>query len=383
MPEGRPRLAILGIKGIPARFGGFETAVDQTASRLSSDLDITVYNRSNHPAGPIRTHNGIRIRTLWSPRSKHLSTIVHAGLATLDAIGRRTDIFHYYTAGTAPLGVLPKLLGKRVVVSVDGLDWQRSKWGRFPRAYIRACERIACRIADEVVTDADVLRDYYRETYGRETRCLAYGGDLPPAAGDEELRRFGLEPGQYYLFVGRLVPENCIHELLEGWRRVNSRRRLVIVGDDPWETEYKARLKELADDRVVFTGYVFGEGYVRLLEHCYAYVFPDAVGGTHPALVEAMGAGCAVLANGTAANREVLGGTGLTYDPDDPISGIVEGFARLEGDPGLVADLGRRARARAEQEYTWARVAAQHLEMYRALLDRDRRRAVASHDPGD
>lgn len=366
-PDRALRIAIIGIKGVPARFGGFETAVDQTMRRLCSDFDITVYNRRDHPAGAIGQYEGIRIRTVWAPRSKHFSTIVHALIATIDAMVRGADIFHFYTAGTAPLAVLPRLLGCRAVVSVDGLDWQRSKWGRMPRAYLRFCERVAAWLADAVVTDAAVLQQYYRQAYGRESVCIAYGGDLPKPECTGTLAEFGLEPGSYYLFVGRLVPENLIDQLLVAWRQVASARKLVIVGDDPWETEYKMRLYDLADDRVVFTGYVFGDGYVELLHGCYAYVFPDEVGGTHPALVEAMAAGAAILANGTAANVEVLGSAGRTWRPGGGPTHIAEGIAELEASPGEVARLGQLASRRASARYTWKRIADQHRHLYESL----------------
>ena len=366
----RKRVAIIGIKGVPARFGGFETAVDQTMRRLASDFEIVVYNRDDHPAGPIDQYEGIQIRTLWAPRSKYVSTITHALLATLDALRRRTDIFHYYTAGTAPLAIIPRIFRRRIVVSVDGLDWQRSKWGRLPRAYLRFGERVASWVADVVVTDADALRKYYAQRYGRESICIAYGSELSPPAVVGTLNRFGLRPGGYYLFVGRLVPENLIDQLLVGWRNVKSERRLVIVGDDPWETTYKARLNELADERVVFTGYVFGDGYAELLKGCYAYVFPDQIGGTHPALVEAMGAGAAIVANGTEANVEVLGDAGRIWDPNGGPDAIVRGITELELSPELVRELGARAQARAASQYSWDRVANQHRTLYWSLLQR-------------
>lgn len=364
----RPRIAIIGIKGIPAQFGGFETAVDQTMRRLVSDFDVVVYNRNDHPSGPIAEYEGIRIRTLWTPHSKHLSTIVHAFLATIDALRCGTDVFHYFTAGTAPLTVIPKAFGRRVVVSVDGLDWQRSKWGFVPRAYLRFGERLASWIVDAVVTDAEVLRRYYRDHYSRDSICIAYGSELPAPVHNGRLDSLGLHPRGYYLFVGRLVPENLIDQLLVAWRNVKTDRRLVIVGDDPWETEYKARLRSLADHRVVFTGYVFGDGYAELLNGCYAYVFPDEIGGTHPALVEAMGAGAAILANGTEANREVLQDAGRTWDPNEGPAGIARGISELEAAPELVADLGKRARVRAASEYSWERVANQHRELYWFLV---------------
>lgn len=363
----RLRIAIIGIKGIPARFGGFETAVDQTMRRLSSEFEIVVYNRADHPAGPIEEYEGIRIRTLWAPPSKHLSTIVHAFLATVDALRNGTDVFHYFTAGTAPLAVIPKLFGRRAVVSVDGLDWQRSKWGRVPRAYLRLGERVASWVVDAVVTDAEVLRRYYQERYRRDSICIAYGSELPSPVVLGVLDTFGLRPNGYYLFVGRLVPENLLDQLLVAWRNVRTDRRLVIVGDDPWETDYKARLHALADDRVLFTGYVFGDGYAELLSGCYAYVFPDEIGGTHPALVEAMGAGAAILANGTEANREVLGDAGRTWGSGEGATGIERGISELENTPDLVAELGERARKRAASEYNWDRVADQHRQLYRSL----------------
>ena len=308
------RIAMIGIKAIPARFGGFETAVDELSRGLVKlGHQVVVYNRSgmSSQAGP--SYEGVELVALPTVRSKNLSTICHAFLSTLHAMFRKADVVHYFTTGATLFAPLPRLMGKKVVCSVDGTDWQRAKWGRLARWYLRLSERLAVFFCHGLISDSSEVLDYYRRNYGAVSSCIVYGMREHRSNKRDVLERFGLQEKEYVLFVGRLVPENNVHHLIKAFERVETSKKLVIVGDDPWEKDYILSLRSTRDPRVIFTGGVYGDGYTQLQQNAYLFVLPDEVGGTHPALVEAMGFGNCVLVNDTPSNLEVIADAGFSY----------------------------------------------------------------------
>jgi glycosyltransferase involved in cell wall biosynthesis len=255
-----------------------------------------------------------------------------------------------------------------VVLNVDGLDWKRKKWGGVARTYLRACERWAGRLADRVVTDSRRVQQYYRERHGVPSTYVPYGAEPVSVPPGSHLARWGLEPGRYVLFVGRLVPENCAHHLVEAFASLSTDLRCVIVGDAPYSAEYIRALRAGADPRVVFTGYLFGEGYRELLNHAYAFVETSEVGGTHPALLEAMAAGRCVVVNDTPENLETMGDAGFAYEGTlgaVSLRGVLEGLLK---DPALAADHGRRALDRLRRHYSWDDVTDSYERVFREVL---------------
>jgi len=274
--------------------------------------------------------------------------------------------------GNGLVSWIPRLGGQRVVLNVDGLDWKRKKWGRLARSFIRASEGWAPRAAQRLVTDSRRVQDYYHERYGADSAYIAYGavpGSVPPGA---ELARFGLTPRRYVLFVGRLVPENCAHHLVEAFDGLVTDLKCVIVGDAPYAESYIRSLRATTDPRVVFTGYVFGEGYRELLSSAYCFVETSEVGGTHPALLEAMGAGAAVLVNDTPENLETIGDAGQSYDGGIAASSLRAALERLLKDPALAAALGRRAVERVRVHYSWDRVTDAYERLFYELREEAR-----------
>jgi glycosyltransferase involved in cell wall biosynthesis len=368
------RIAMIGIKAIPAHFGGFETAVDEISRgvvRLGHP--VTVYNRAGMSAHPGRSYEGVELVTLPTFKSKNLSTICHAFLATLHVMFRRIDVVHYFTTGATLFAPLPRLFGKKVVCSVDGTDWQRAKWGHLARLYLRFSERFAVRFCHGLIADSKDVMHYYRRMYGMTSSCIAYGlRECPTTGGDARacptLERLGLQERDYILFVGRLVPENNIHHLIRAFERTKTGKKLVIVGDDPWERDYVRALKCTPDARILFTGGIYGEGYAELQQSAYLFVLPDEVGGTHPALVEAMGFGNCVLVNDTPSNLEVIAGAGFSYFGKDGAQDLQRRLQALVDDPGLVDEYRQKARQHASEHYRWDDVVEQHILFYRQIL---------------
>jgi glycosyltransferase involved in cell wall biosynthesis len=365
-------IAIIGIKGIPARYGGFETAVDELSRGLvNRGHSVTVYNRTGMTSFQGSDYEGVQLVTLPTIKTKNLSAIVHCLLSTLHATFSDADVVHYYTTGSTLFAPLPRLLGKKIVCSVDGTDWQRAKWGRFARWYLRLSEKLAVRFCHALVADAIEVCRYYRNQYKAATNCITYGTRkrrAKPETQDDVLERFDLKPRDYVLFVGRFVPENNIHHLIRAFEQVHTEKRLVIVGDDPWEHEYVRNLKSTRDPRILFTGAIYGEGYAQLQKNAYFFVLPDEVGGTHPALVEAMGFGNCVLVNDTPSNLEVVGESGLSYSGTQGAVDLAAKLQLLLDQPEVVAQYRSQALYRAETHYRWEDVIHKHEQLYRRIL---------------
>jgi len=363
------RIAMVGIKALPPRYGGFETAVDEISRRLVKlGHEVVVYNRTGLSSHRGKDYHGVTLVTLPTVNSKNLSAIVHAFICSLHVIFHRVDVVHYFTTGTTLFAPLAKLAGMRVVCSVDGTDWQRGKWGWFARWYLRLSERLATWFCDGLIADSPEVVRYYRRNFKVESFLSTYGMRESASQGSEALSRFGLREREYVLFVGRLVPENNVHHLISAFEGTKSDKKLVIVGDDPWGKRYVRSLISTRDPRIIFTGGVYGEGYEELQKHAYLFVLPDEVGGTHPALVEAMGFGNCVLVNDTESNLEAIGDAGFKYRGEQGSQDLRRQLQMLLDSPTLVEDYRGKALNYALASYSWDTVVRQHEEAYGRLL---------------
>jgi len=362
------RIAFLGVRGVPANYGGFETFVEQLGARLAArGHDVTVYGRDRYIARELRAYRGMHIVRLPAPRSKYLETVVHSLVAAVHAVGRRYDVVYVCNSANVPAVILLRLLSQRVVLNVDGLEWQRAKWNSIGRAYYRLCAWAAAHLPVHLVTDARVIQDYYARAYGRRTNFFAYGTDLESVPDDGTLMRLGLEPGRYVLYVSRLEPENNAHVVIDAYASVRTELPLAIVGDAPYANDYIARLHATTDPRVRFLGAIYNDGYRVLRSHAAAYVQATEVGGTHPALVEAMGFGNAIVANDVPEHRETLAETGRYYEGRDALARELQ---RLLDDPTMAEALGRLANERARELYGWDAITDAYEGWLRGLIER-------------
>jgi glycosyltransferase involved in cell wall biosynthesis len=366
------RIAMIGLKALPPQYSGFETAADEIARRLVTlGHEVIVYNRAGLSTHEGNDYEGVRLVTLPTINSKNLSSITHAFLCTLHVLFNRVDVVHYFTTGTTLFAPLPRFAGMKTVCSVDGTDWQRQKWGFLARLYLRVSERLAVLFCHGLIGDsADVVR-YYRMKYGVEPALSTYGIRETTASGRNWLERFGLRERDYVLFVGRLVPENNVHHLISAYERIASDKKLVIVGDDPWGKRYIRSLRRTGDQRIIFTGGIYGEGYEELQQNAYVFVLPDEVGGTHPSLVEAMGFGNCVLVNDTPSNLEVVADAGFSYRGSEGDRDLERQLCNLLSAPSLVQEYRRKARKHAMQTYRWDDVVVEHERLYQRLLGMD------------
>lgn len=356
-PDSRIRVAILGTRGVPARYGGFETFAEELGSRLAArGHEVTVYGRSGWVPRDTTEYRGMRVVCLPAPRSKYLETVVHTLFSAFHAIPRRWDVVYVCNLANVPAVVLLRIAGKRVVLNVDGLEWERQKWSGLGRAYFRLCAAVATKLPIRLVTDAHVIQDFYRSRYGRDTDYFPYGTDLEPVADDGTLARLGLKAGRYVLYVSRLEPENNADVVIDAYRGVRSDLPLAIIGDAPYAGEYISALKAAAaaDPRVKLLGAHYGNAYRVLRSHAAAYVQATEVGGTHPALVEAMGYGNVICANDVPEHREVLRDACLYYKGS---TGLTQALQHVLDDSTLSVRLSEAAATLARDEFSWERVA--------------------------
>ncbi len=365
------RLAMMGSRGIPASYSGFETAVEQLSVRLvRRGHQVTVYCRSHHITWPEPTYQGVRLVKLPTIASKHLDTIAHTFLSMLHGAVRGYDLVYLCGVGNAPLAFLPRLVGQPTVLNVDGADWQRAKWGGFARRYLRFAERAATRLPTVIVADSRVVERYYLDHFKAPSVFVPYGSDVPRVPAGETLRQFGLAPDGYLLWVGRLVPENNAHEVVAAYQALGGPAtglQLCIVGDAPYSTDYVTDLKRQAGPGVVFTGYQFGAAYHELGSNARVFAFASGVGGTHPALLEAMAFGNCVVVNDMPANLETVGTAALPYRGDEGAAGLAPVLAHVLAHPDEIADYRQRAAERAATVYSWDAVTDQYEALFAAL----------------
>ncbi len=364
-------IAMLGTRGVPASYSGFETCVEELGRRLVQRGHlVTVYCRSHHIRYPHRFYKGMELVRLPTVQNKYLDTIVHTFLSSLHVSLQPADVVLMFIAGNSPVSFIPRLAGKKVILNVDGLDWKRAKWKGWAKKYLRLSERLATWLPDRIVTDSRVVRRYYLDRYGADSTYIAYGSGVKPEPPGEHLARYGLEPRKYILFVGRLVRENCVHHLVEAFKQLDTDMKCVIVGGSAYADEYIRYLHEIADDRTVFTGYLFGDGYRELGTNAYAFVETSEVGGTHPAVVEAMALGNCVIVNDTPENRETIARSGLSYVGAKGAEGLKAQLQHILDHPDEVEAYRRKARGRARRVYSWDAVADRYESLFYELVPR-------------
>lgn len=362
------KIGILGTRGIPANYGGFETFAEECGARLAArGHNVTVYGRSHHVPRGLRRHRGVRLVVLPTLRRKYTDTVVHTFVSVAHALFRRFDVILICNAANSIYAWLPRIFGTPVVVNVDGIERMRRKWSLLGKNYYKVSERFSVWFPNAIVTDARVIERYYKDAYGAESVFIPYGAVTERPQGRAALQTLGLVSGDYYLYVSRLEPENNAHLVIQAFQKVRTPKRLVVVGDAPYAAGYVRKLKENRDPRILLPGAIYGEGYRQLLANAFCYVHATEVGGTHPALIEAMGQGNIIVANGTPENSEVLGDAGVLY-----LRNNVDDMARclqdIEDLPEKYAGFSQKAAGRARACYSWDRVVEQYEELFTVLV---------------
>lgn len=362
------KIAIMGIRGIPANYGGFETFAEEMAPRLVElGHEVTVYGRANIIDYQGEYYKGVRIKVLPTVSHKYLDTVIHTLICVAASFFTRYDVVLICNSANSCFALIPRLWGKKVVVNVDGLEWKRKKWNWLGRAFYRMSEVLATIFPDAIVTDALNIQQYYRRRFGKDSTYIPYGAPERRLTSTGALQQFNVEPRKYILYVSRLEPENNAHKVVAAFEKVRTDLKLLVVGDAPYNREYIERLHATRDARIIFTGYVFGKGYHELQSNAYLYVQATEVGGTHPALLEGMGFGNCILANDVPEHREVLGEAGMYYNSQGH-EVLRDRLQFLADNPGVVEGYRRAVVRRAKQVYSWQRTTEGYEKLFLKLI---------------
>ncbi|WP_210509048.1 DUF1972 domain-containing protein [Naasia sp. SYSU D00057] len=369
-PAQRLRIAMVGTRGVPAAYGGFETAIEEIGSRLAArGHEVTVYCRPKDKVRPAE-HLGMKLVHLPALKKKTLETLSHSALSALHLLTHRThDMAFVFNAANSPFVPIIRLKGVPTAVHVDGLEWKRGKWGKWGRRYYRMAEEFAVRTGDALIADAQGIADYYAAEFGVPTELLTYGSSQLTGLGTDKLAKHGLKPGEFHVVVARFEPENHVDVIVDGYTRSSAKYPLVVVGSAPYAAEYTDRIARTAaaDPRVKMLGGVWDQDELnQLYAHARTYLHGHSVGGTNPSLLRAMGAGTAVIAYDVVFNREVTGGSGLYFADAAELTPLLEHAESADFDAD---EVGGALQRRAEAMYDWDKVALGYEELAMRLAN--------------
>jgi len=337
---------------------------------VSRGLEVIVYCRRGFFRDRSKYYKGVRRIFLPTIDHKWLGQFIHTSLACFDLLFRNVDVVYIHTLPSGIHTIIPWIFRKKIVVNVDGLDWERKKWGVIGRAYLKFSARVVVRTATEIISDAKEIQRIYLEQFGRDSTFIAYGAKIDTSLNPGILSKYGLEQGNYYLIANRLVPENNTDLIIEAFSRIKTNRILVIAGDANYGDSWTKMNKEKAGPRVRFLGHVSDREHMKELHrNCYAYIHGHSLGGTNPALLKALGLGNCILALDAPYNIEVLTGDdgtmyGIPFKRD--VDDLKMKIEKIDGDPDRAAALRKIAPNRITEAYTWEKIS----EQYNALFER-------------
>ncbi len=361
------RIAIFGGRGIPSTYSGTETFFIELAPRLvERGHEVIVYCRKSLFRERPEHYRGVRLIYLPSIETKNFGTLTHSVSCALDVVGRKVDAILVTNVANGFHCILLRLFRQNTALNVDGIEWLRGKWGRLGKAYFYLNAKFIGKIIPKgVITDAYAMRKLYLEQFGTPSACIAYGGNIERSTDPDAVRKYGLEPGNYYLIASRLVPENNAALIVDGFQRSSTTRVLAIAGDANYRSKFVDDLKAKAGARVRFLGHVDSISDVKELHcHAYAYIHGHMLGGTNPALLKALGFGNCILAHDNPFNSEVLGGHGILF-PD--AATLADKIDLIERRPEVAEDYRRRAPDRIRSVYNWERITDQYEELFYQL----------------
>ena len=361
------KIALIGTRGVPANYGGFETCVEEVGKRLvERGHSVTVYCRASYYKDKPATYEGMKLIYLPTMKRRSLETLLNAGRSVYHASRRPFDVLMVFGVTAGPILFLPKLFGKKVAINTDGLEWKRAKWGVLAKTYFKSAEWFLSKFADRVVTDSPLLREYYKNRYGVDSTCIAYGAPIKKSRNPKLIERFGLSPGEYFLQITRFEPENNPLLTVQAYNQLDTDKKLVLVGGVKYESDYSERIKDEASDGVVMPGFIYDADLLtELWCNSYAYIHGNEVGGTNPALLQSMAHGTFVISVDVPYNREVLGEGGVFYDKNrDSLHEKMRWSLENTSNLGAYKE---QALERIEERYTWDGITDKYEALFKEL----------------
>lgn len=313
------KIAMIGHKRIPSREGGVEVVVEELATRLvKKGHKVDVYNRkgknvqdkhADKDKRKLKEYKGVKIITIPTINKKGIDALLYSFFATIRALFGKYDVLHYHAEGSCAMLWIPHLFKKKIVVTIHGLDWQRSKWGGFATKYIKFGEKLATKYANEIIVLSKGVQKYFKDTYNRDTVFIPNGVNKAVMRKADIIKKYGLEKDNYILFLARIVPEKGLHYLIEAFKQIDTDKKLVIAGGASHTNDYLEKIKKMASDdkRIIMTGFVQGQELEELFSNCYLYCLPSDVEGMPLSLLEAMSYGKRCIISDISENLEVAG----------------------------------------------------------------------------
>ena len=362
-------ISIIGVKGYPYVYGGYETFVKQISDRLIKNYNITVYCHRGLFSNRPKNVNGINLIYVPSIETKILSQPIHSFFSIIHACFSKSDIILVVNSANGPFGLLTKLFKVPTAINVDGLEWLRPKWKGLGSVYFKWASKMATLFYDQIINDSDEMRKVYLDLFKRDSKVIAYGADIRKSEFPDLINEWNLKKREYYLVIGRLIPDNNADLIIKGFLKSSSKKKLVIVGDVTYKDSYASNLKKINDKRLIFTGYVKDQNILAELYHnCFVYVHGHEFGGTNPTMIKAMAYGCAILALDTVFNQEMLqnGKFGIFFKKE--LLSITNMIDYCEKEKLIIDKFRSESVNGITKKYDWDFVTSQYLEVFKSLI---------------
>ena len=362
------KIALIGSRGIPAHYGGFETCAEELSKRLvKKGHEVWVYGRSGYYPEKLKEYEGVKLAYFPAFKMKALDTLSHTFLSLIHALFKKYDVILVFNYANSPLLILHRWLGKNVILHLDGLEWSREKWKGLGEKYFKFAEWLATKLSLDLIADSQSIRDYYGEKYGRSAHFIPYGADLQYSREKHLIEKFGLEPQGYFLQITRFEPENNPLLSIRAFQGLETKKRLVLVGGIQYKTEYSEAIFATKTPQISLLGSIYDKRILgELLCNCYAYIHGNEVGGTNPALLQAMASGCFVISRDVPFNREVLQDAGIYFQKD--VGDLIEKISWALHRPDEIKRKGEEGRDIIKRSYSWEKVVDEYERLFESVL---------------
>ncbi len=362
-------IALLGTRGVPSNYGGFETCVQELGRRLvERGHTITVYCRKSYYKEELSQYLGMNLVYLPNLKKKSLDTISHTFLSMLHALMQPFDVMMFFNAANGLCLFIPRILGKNIVINTDGLEWKRGKWGNIGKLYYKLSEWLSTKLANRIVADSRGIQEYYLENYAVKSNYIAYGAYINESRKPELLNSLGVNPFEYFLQITRFEPENNPLLTIQAYKQLKTDKKLILVGGVTYPSDYSRKILDEANENIILPRFIYDKDLLNELWcNCYAYIHGNEVGGTNPALLQTMASGCFSIAIAVSFNRDVLRDCGIFYKKDSNDLAAKMKWA-LENSEQL-ASFKFKAQKRIQEEYSWDKVTEDYEKLFIELVE--------------